>query len=287
METKNYRRNHPRNKLIFGSLVITVGIVLFGLNFGFIPQAWKPILFSWQMLVILWGIVELFYMKFFKAIILLLVGGFFLIPDFYRIYPEYFRWTSENFVQIYWPLLLVAGGIIFIIYWLLPEKHRRNHHWYHSHGGRRHFEFYSYDKAGRKSDCEDNSMDEKFGSDAQESESYGKSNRTLDKNVIFAGSDQIFLDDVFTGGEINTVFGGMNLDLRRTALPEGETHLEINIVFGGINIYAPNTWLIEIRTDNVCAGFVDNRCVNRENVDNSRKLIIRGSLVFGGGEINN
>jgi hypothetical protein len=285
METKNYHRNHRRKKLIFGSLVIAVGIVLFGLNFGFIPQIWKPILFSWQMLIILWGIVELFYMKFFRGIILLLAGGFFLIPDFYRACPEYFQWASENFVQIYWPLLLVAGGIIFIIYWLLPEKRRRNHLWYHCHGERRHFEFYSYDKAERKGDCGDSGMDEKSGSGAQDSKSYGKSNGTLDKNVIFAGSDQIFLDDVFTGGKINVVFGGMNLDLRRTTLPEGETCLETDVVFGGINIYAPNTWLIEIRTDNMCAGFVDSRYV-RGNVDNSRKLIIRGSLVFGGGEIN-
>ncbi|MDR0835510.1 MAG: cell wall-active antibiotics response protein [Tannerella sp.] len=262
METKNYYRNHLRNKLIFGGLVIAVGIVLFGLNFGFIPKVWKPIIFSWQMLIILWGIIELFYAKFFKGIALLLVGGFFLIPHFYRAFPECFGWASENFVQIYWPLLLVAGGVILIVYWLLPEKYKKRYHWFYCHDGRYHFK-------------------------ASKSKKYEKKNGALEKDIIFAGSDQILLDEVFNGGEINIVFGGLNLDLRRTTLSEGETHLELNVVFGGIKLYVPNDWFVEISTDNVAGGFADNRFADRENMDKSRKLIIGGSLVFSGIELNN
>ncbi|MDR3266976.1 MAG: LiaF-related protein [Tannerella sp.] len=299
MKTRNFYRNYLRNKLIFGGLVITVGIVLFGLNFGFIPKLLKPILFSWQMLIILLGIVELFRTRFFRGIILLLVGGFFLIPNFYKAIPEYFAWASEDFVRIYWPLLLIAGGIILIIYWLLPEKYKRYHHCYHFHGNRRHhfhgdkrhhwnYSYdYSYDNAECKSDCKDNGEDEKCNSDAQSSESYKKGSGRLDKNVVFASCDEIYLDEVFTGGEINAVFGNVELDLRRTTLSEGETRLEINDVFGSIELYVPSTWYIEIHLDNVCAGSNDSRHINPDNVDKTRKLIITGSVVFGNCEIRN
>jgi predicted membrane protein len=276
MKTKNYYRNHLRNKLIFGGLVIAVGIVLFGLNFGCIPQTLKPILFSWQMLIILLGIVELFCTRFFKGIILLLVGGFFLIPNFYRAFPEYCTWASEDFVQIYWPLLLIAGGIILIVYWLLPEKYKRNHHWHHWHhfrGDRRHQWYYSYDYShdnnGCKSDYRDN----------------GKGEKRMNKNVIFASCDEIYLDEVFNGGEINVVFGNVELDLRRTTLPEGETHLEINDVFGSVELCLPSTWNIEIHLDNVGASSNDSRHINSGNIDKTRKLVITGSVVFGCCEI--
>jgi predicted membrane protein len=282
MKTNNYHCNPFRNKLIFGSLIIVVGLVLFGLNFGFIPQAWKPILFSWQMLVILLGIIELCCAKFFKAIVLLLVGGFFLIPDFYRAYPDHFRWASADFVQIYWPLLLVAGGIILIVYWLLPEKYKRKHLW------RRRGYYYSrfYDESKAETDGEGNGDNEQCDDDVWKSKKHKKHDGTFNKSAIFAGCDEIFLEEVFPGGEINIVFGGVNLDLRRTTLPEGKTYLEMNVVFGGIQMYVPNAWQIEIHTDNIAAGFVDSRCVDHDNVDKTRKLIITGSCVFGGGEIN-
>jgi predicted membrane protein len=263
METKNCHFNHFRNKLIFGGLIIVTGIVLLGLNLGFIPQVWKPALFSWQMLVVLLGIIELCCAKFFKAVILLLAGGFFLIPDLYRAFPEYFWWASENFVHVYWPLLLVAGGIILIVYWLLPEKYKKKHFGRHLHDEKEYYKYRyrSYDK----SEC--------------------KTDGAFDKNAIFGGCDEIFLDEVFPGGEINIVFGGANLDLRRTTLPEGKTYLDINVVFGGVNLYVPNTWQVEIHTDNIAGGFVDNRSVDNDNVDKTRKLIITGSCVFGGGTI--
>jgi hypothetical protein len=286
METKNYYRNLRRNKLIFGGLVIVAGIVLFGLNFGFIPQAWKPILFSWQMLLVLGGIVVLFHAKFFRGIILLLAGGFFLIPDFYRAYPEYFGWASENFVQIYWPLLLIAGGVMLIIYWLLPNKYRCSHRSHYFYGGKRHFDYhYSYDDAGHTCDSEDSGEGKESDSDARKSKNRKGTSGVLNKDVIFAGSDEIFLDEVFNGGSLNAVFGGINLDLRRTTLPEGETVLDINAVFGGVNLYVPSTWLVDVRTDAIAGGFTDSRPPNTPNMDLTRKLIITGSFVFGGGEM--
>ena len=94
------------------------------------------------------------------------------------------------------------------------------------------------------------------------------------------------LDPEFKGGDMNAVFGGISLDLRRTNLPVGETRLEVNAVFGGITIFVPSDWYVETHLDSVFGGFKDNR-VPKEPLDTTKKLIIVGSCVFGGGELRN
>ncbi|MDR0830518.1 MAG: cell wall-active antibiotics response protein [Prevotellaceae bacterium] len=257
-----HHSNFWKSKLIFSVLLILAGIVLLGLNFGFIPQAMKPILISWQMLVIILGVLSLFYRHYFSGIIMIVVGNFFMIPDLFRAFPETFSWASENFVHLYYPVLLIFGGILLVIYWLLPKKYR----WC----GHRHF------------------FSEKMEFNINlNGERKGKHKGNLDKNVIFSGIDEIFLDEFFTGGELNSIFGGIDIDLRRTKLPEGDTYLEMNAIFGGINITVPNDWLIEFRQSAILGGFKDSRLVDEKNIDKSRKLIITGAFIFGGGEIKN
>lgn len=111
-------------------------------------------------------------------------------------------------------------------------------------------------------------------------------NPGFSKNSVFGSGDHIVLDPEFKGGELNAVFGGITLDLRRTNLPVGETMLDINAVFGGITIYVPVDWFVETHLDAVFGGFQDNR-LPKEPADTTRKLIITGSCVFGGGELRN
>ena len=74
--------------------------------------------------------------------------------------------------------------------------------------------------------------------------------------------------------------------MRRTNLPVGETRLDVNAVFGGITIFIPSDWFVETHLDAVFGGFQDNR-LPKDVLDKSRKLVITGSCVFGGGEIRN
>ncbi|MDR1653278.1 MAG: cell wall-active antibiotics response protein [Prevotellaceae bacterium] len=264
--------HRSRNKFIFSALLILAGVILLGLNVGFIPVALKPVLISWQMLLIVFGFLFMFKIRIFngifnaiaifKGIFAVFVGAFFLMPVLHKSYPQNFAWAGENFVQVYYPLLLIAGGVLFVVYWLLPSQYKHQHFSYSSH----------------KYTCGDNC---EYGTK-------GKTNCgcTLEKNIIFAGSDEIYLDEAFKGGSINIVFGGLSLDLRRTVLPEGDTFLEINTVFGGVTLFVPDSWFVEIRSDNIFAGFVDKRNLNADKLDKSRKLIITGASVFGGGEIN-
>ncbi len=106
------------------------------------------------------------------------------------------------------------------------------------------------------------------------------------RNVVFSGADVLVVDPVFYGCELNSVFGGIELDLRKTTLPEGTTVVEANAVFGGITVFVPESWHVETHIDGVFGGFSDDRSV-RPAPGGSSKLVIKGACVFGGGELKN
>jgi len=265
---KSFRSGYSKG-LGFGLVLMVIGVIFLGLNSGFISEKMRYILISWQMLLIFLGVVNLFKRQWISGIILIVIGKFFLVPKIIEAYPTVFPGLDVHFVHFYWPLLFILAGILIILQRLIYPKwgieyrerkwQRRNHHYY-SH---------RYNKQFDRSKWEG---------------SY--STGGFSKNSVFASGDHIVLDPEFKGGELNAVFGGITLDLRRTSLPVGETILDVNAVFGGITIFVPSDWFIETHLDAVFGGFQDNR-LPKEPVDMTRKLIITGSCVFGGGELRN
>lgn len=248
------RNNHRGGKITLAFILIAVGVILLGVNTGWIPAEYKRIFISWQMLLIFFGVVKFLKRQYFSGTVLFIIGGFFIMPVINRVNPDFFNFIPADFVQLYWPVFLIILGAFLFLRWLFPNSGlfgscRRDHRdMFHHHttttGGRIHI---------------DN---------------------------LFGGSEQIVLDPEFKGGEINSVFGGAKVDLRRTNLPEGITTLEVNLVFGGAEIMIPPHWNVELKIDTVLGGFEDKR-YGSENIDTSRKLIIKGSCVFGGGELKN
>jgi len=257
-EVKNsFRMGYPKG-LGFGMVLMFIGLVFLGSNFGLIPLPLKSVIISWQMLLIFIGVINLFKRKLVSGVILVFVGGFFIIP---KVFPV----LDNNYQQNFWPLILIAAGIVIVLHRVFNPKYFndfwnadwRQHRYHH----RRH----------------QNPFEQK---------TWTTNSDGFSKNSVFGSGDHIVLDPEFKGGELNAVFGGITLDLRRTNLPVGETHLDINAVFGGITIYAPSDWYVETHLDAVFGGFQDNR-MPKEPLDTTKKLIITGSCVFGGGELRN
>lgn len=262
-DMKNSLRTGYSKGLGVGIFLMLLGIAFLGFNFGFIPSNLRPIILSWPMLLIVIGIAHYFRRRIVSATILVLVGGFFLLPRFIEAYPAYFPGIQTDFTHVYWPLLLIVAGILIISGRIFGSRwgfSEWNQHTYHHH----HHRYNRYDNASK----------------------WASTDQGFSKNSIFGSGDHIVLDPEFKGGELNAVFGGITLDLRRTNLPEGETVLELNAVFGGITIYVPQNWFVETHLDTIFGGFQDNR-ITVEPVDKSRKLVITGSCVFGGGELRN
>jgi predicted membrane protein len=96
-----------RKSLTFGLIVLGLGLVWLLHNFGMIGDRTWEIIFSWQMLLIAIGVVNISNDSS-RGIgwILIAIGGFFLISDIYDL-PTSFR-------HIFWPALLIMIGLVLI-----------------------------------------------------------------------------------------------------------------------------------------------------------------------------
>lgn len=102
------RKAHTAKRVGFGLLMLAAGGVFILRNLGLLPWMVEDILISWQMLLIGIGAVKfLFDENKSMGGILMLVGGFFLVPKLFDV--------SVDFVDVFWPLLLIGGGLLMIL----------------------------------------------------------------------------------------------------------------------------------------------------------------------------
>lgn len=230
--------------MAIGTLFILMGVIYLLCNLGIIPALWEPVFISWQMFFIILGIIGLLRHKFILGTILTIFGIVFIMPKVGDAAGFYY--PSDTVNKIIWAILNILFGLF-----LLSRRHR-------------------FHKFSSKN-C--------LHSQSQTSINEG----VIDYNIVMNGEDEIYLGPEFHGGKINTVMGGMKLDLRKTHLPEGETRLKISSVMGGVTLLIPEDWCIEMHNDSFLGGFTDERPSRGAYVD--RKLIIEADFVMGGGTI--
>lgn len=107
--SKSEKKGSRLKSVVFGLLVITTGVLLIYNNMGMLDPKTKSIVFSWQMLLIALGFINLFgrSSRIF-GLILMSVGGFFILPEFMDL--------PANFTHTFWPLLVVIGGLLIIFF---------------------------------------------------------------------------------------------------------------------------------------------------------------------------
>jgi predicted membrane protein len=108
----------------------------------------------------------------------------------------------------------------------------------------------------------------------------------IDDVAIFGGGTKIITSENFKGGNITAVFGGSEIILKGCKLAEGTNSIDILAVFGGTTIIVPNDWNIVMNVTSIFGGF-SNKSVKDPSaaIDTSKTLIIKGLVVFGGGEL--
>ncbi len=250
--------------IIVGLLVIVAGVLLYLFNTGILPLTYKHIVFSWQMLLVAIGFSFLFSRhKWFTGVILILVGGFFLLP---KLDIEGLELVTQNG----WAIILVIVGICILLKAAFHRPFYKNppfgHHQEHDEKYQR--------KMGKHEEKNFRKREKRYNESGY-----------IDRNCVFGGTNEKIDCINFKGGEINCVFGGIELDLTDSQLAEGVNYLEVNSVFGGIVLYVPIDWNIEIRQSQVFGNFVDNRPRTSFEINENRTLILNVSSVFGGGEI--
>lgn len=106
-----------------------------------------------------------------------------------------------------------------------------------------------------------------------------------DQVSIFGGTKRVVTGD-FQGGNITAVFGGSELDLRQAGMEGDIATIEVNVMFGGAEIKAPQNWDVILRGIGIFGGFNEDT-MHPNPGPGVKRLIVRGTAIFGGVHVKN
>ena len=110
------RHETSNRRAYLGIFLIAVGGIWILERMGWLPSFWGDILISWQMLLIGIGVFSLISGNKTAGTILVVIGGFFLLPDIVHIPFEIRRVVG-------WPIFVILIGLALL--YTSSSKHRR------------------------------------------------------------------------------------------------------------------------------------------------------------------
>ena len=241
--------SHASNgRFWLGIILLALGVLFIADNFDFLPYDIIDEIFRWQYILIIVGLVFLFTSKDnFLGFILIGIGGLFLMR-------EYFDYSISDLIRDYWPVALIVMGL-----YILSKRG--------SHGKK-----VALEDGDGKPGATENSLNIDV----------------IDSFDIFSGDTKRINSNNFMGGKITSIFAGPAFDFYDSKLAEGTNILEITAIFGGIELVIPNNWNVIINVTSIFGGIDDKRkYISKMDGESKGTLIIKGLVLFGGGEIKN
>lgn len=258
-------KSEPRHSIMAGLFLVVAGSLVLAYKMGAPLPEW---LFTWQVLLIAIGIMAGVKKRFsdFSWLIMIAVGSLFLIE---RMYPDY------HIRQYIIPILVIFVGFCFIV--------RPRHFGRHD----RFREFHRKRWQHRYSHFEDAEMTpppaarEPFAGDDTIK---GDKNDMLDSVSVFGAVRKKVVSKSFAGGEVTCFMGGAEIDLSQADI-QGKVVLDLTQVFGGTKLIVPPHWDLQSEVAAVFGGVEDKRVLHGTNVDFTKVLVLKGTSVFGGIDI--
>ncbi len=110
--------------------------------------------------------------------------------------------------------------------------------------------------------------------------------------ALFGGVNKTITSPHFQGGELFAVFGGIEVNLRRSRISQPATVVvNANAFFGGIVLFVPEDWNVVNEGVAILGGFADSRrfVETRDEAEHrdGKTLIVRGIAALGGVEVKN
>lgn len=209
-------------------------------------------IFTWPMILIAIGIISGVRENFRGTtwMILLLVGGAFLARN--TIIPDL------EIRRYIFPVVFIGIGLV-----ILFGSKKRNRFWKFDLGnksGRR-------PKDGLFTDESDNTSDD-----------------VIDSTSIFAGIKKNIFSKHFKGGEVVSIMGGTEINLNQADI-QGTVILETFQLFGGTTLIVPPHWEVKSELVVIFGGVDDKRRLNSDVINTDKRLVLRGTTIFGGIEI--
>lgn len=259
-DANNNRTNNSR--LFAGLFVIAIGVLFFLKQSGFaIFPYW---LFTWPMILIVIGLFVGVKHGFRGAgwIVMLIIGGFFLLDDVLDMY------SLRRYLV---PAILVGVGIMII------ARPKKNDGW----GG-----FNNCNTKKRSDDpAPDASSSFQAANDANASTASTDDAEKLNASAIFGAVQKNIVSKNFQGGEVVSVFGGSEINLSKADI-NGTVTVEVTAIFGGVKLIIPSHWTVRQEVAAIFGGVEDNRDAHSIITIQNKVLILKGTAFMGGIEIS-
>lgn len=245
-----YNPNRSRdNNILIGVIIMIIGfgLLLRKMDFIFFPY-W---LFSWEVLLIVIGILVGVRRQFQGVgwIILILIGGFFLVADLPGMY-----WIHAYKL----PIGVIVVGLVLIFRAALTRSLTEDDaNRYRASGGK--------------------------GVGGENTTTEGSSDDIINVSTIFGSTKKNILTKNFKGGQSTVLFGGTELDLTHADI-NGVAVIDGMVTFGGLEIVVPSNWDVQSEMSVILGGIEDKRS-RLSDVDPTKRLILKGTCMFGGIEI--
>jgi len=253
----HHRRHSGRGGIIAGTAILLVGVLFLLQNFGLVHAArvWQ----YWPVIVIAWGIAAATNSRYGGGRVwgggVAIAGTTLLLGNLHII--------NENIWRVLWPLFLIGVGLR-MLYRTATRRRRRE---------------------------EDNFPDGRppgGGSPAGGSPgpSRGPGPGHLDEWAVFSGVRRRLDSQDFKGGEAFAMFGGVELDLRSSAIAQEEVVIDASALFGGVDIQVPESWNVAVEGHGIFGGY-DDKTLHTMPEDARPRVVITGNAIFGGVVVKN
>lgn len=256
MENQPLRKSNSR--VLAGLILLAIGGVLLLSRMGFPFPRW---LFQWPVILIIIGVFDGIRSGFRSpaALILILIGGFFWID---YLTPGY---SLRHYT---WPVIIIAVGVALIF---RPNNSKRR---------RIEQEQGLITDAGSSEPRPYTDLMPGYGTTRPGSEDY------VDAVSVFGATRKIIVSKNFQGGDLVSLFGGHEIDLRQADI-HGRVVLDVTQIFGGTKLILPSSWHVKSEMVAFFGGIEDKRQMAQVTVNPEKVLILEGTSVFGGIDIRN
>ncbi len=246
-ETRRHRKTY--GNVLAGLLLLVVGGVLLLRQTDYPLPAW---LFKWPMVVITAGLFIGAANRFRDLGWLFIVGvGAFFLTGY--IWPEV---DLGNFIL---PAIIIVVGLIMIF---RPRVTKGN-----------------WNKGDLKPFIQ---VTTNANQGSEKNTAAANKEDKLDVAAVFGSVKKTLFSKNFKGGEIVSVFGGVEIDLSQADFQD-KIVIESVQIFGGATLIVPSTWQIRSEAVAIFGGIEDKRKHVSENPE--KVVILEGFAMFGGIEI--
>ncbi len=107
----------------------------------------------------------------------------------------------------------------------------------------------------------------------------------IDETCLLAHYKRKIDSKNFKGGRLTIIAAGINIDLTECVLSSGENTLDITCLAGGFTILIPQNWKVITNVTTILGGLDTKNYVVNNSLTQEGILIIKGTILFGGGEI--